>query len=148
MKKTLAVVMVLVMVLAFSATAFAAGGPLTLELAKQAALNYAGVKASEATFTRAHQDWENGRQVYELEFFANNTEYDVDVDMNTGKITAFSTEFRGYTQPGYSARPSGNPQPGCYYGDDWDDLYDRDWDDMYDYDRFDRDFDDLYDWDD
>ena len=114
------------------------------------------MKASEATFTRAHQDWENGRQVYELEFFANNTEYDVDVDMNTGKITAFSTEFRGYTQPGCSARPSYSPQPGCYYGDDWDDLYDRDWDDlydydwddMYDYDRFDCDFDDLYGWDD
>ncbi len=141
MKKAVAMVMVVVMMLALGATAFAAGGRLTPDQAKQAALEYAGVKASEATFTKAYRDWDDGREVYEIEFFANNTEYDMDVDVNTGRITDYNMEFYG----GYS-----NTQPGGGYGyhdwDDWDDRYDRyDWDDRYDYDR---DFDDMFDWDD
>ena len=97
---------------------------LTLDQAKQAALRHAGVNAADATFTKGHLDWENGREVYELEFYANGTEYDVDVDANSGEIVKFSTEFcGGYTAPnGYSN--------GYYYDDD---MYDRDWDDMFDF---------------
>lgn len=151
MKKAVAMVMVVVMMLAFGVTAFAANGPLTVEQAKQAALDFAGVKASEATFTKAHRDWDNGREVYEIEFYANNTEYDMDVDVNTGRITDFSQEYHG----GYGRF---NNQPASHYGyydDDWDDMYDRDWDDRYDYDYdwddrydYDRDFDDMFGWDD
>ena len=143
MKKVFAMVLVVVMILALGATAFAAGGKLSLEQAKQAALNHAGVKAADATFTKAHSDWEYGREVYEFEFYAGSTEYDVDVDANSGEIVKFSTEFHGgYTTPNYGY------SYGYYYDDDmydrdWDDMYDRDWDDMYD-----RDFDDLFDWDD
>ncbi len=139
MKKAVAMVMAVVMMLAFGATAFAANGPLTAEQAKQAALEFAGVKASEVTFTRAHRDWDNGREVYEIEFYADSTEYDMDVDVNTGRITDFSTEYHGtYGQPGGF---------GGYrdYDDNWDDRYDRfdDWDD-----RYDRDLDDCFGWDD
>ena len=155
MKKAVAMVMVVVMMLAFGVTAFAANGPLTVEQAKQAALDYAGVKAAEATFTKAHRDWDNGREVYEIEFYANNTEYDMDVDVNTGRIMGFSTEYHGgYGR--FNNQPAVNTQPGPgshnqpashygYYGDDWDDMYDRydDWDD-----RFDFDMDDMFDWDD
>ena len=130
MKKAVAMVMVVVMMLALGVTAFAAHGPLTVDQAKKVALDYAGVKASEATFTKAHRDWDDGREVYEIEFYANNTEYDMDVDVNTGRVTDFSTEYHGgYTQPGSN---------GGFYGYDddrydWDDRYD-DWDDRYDYD--------------
>lgn len=130
MKKAVAMVMVVVMMLALGVTAFAAHGPLTVDQAKKAALDYAGVKASEATFTKAHRDWDDGREVYEIELYANNTEYDMDVDVNTGRVTDFSTEYHGgYTQPGSN---------GGFYGYDddrydWDDRYD-DWDDRYDYD--------------
>ena len=151
MKKAVAMVMVVVMMLAFGVTAFAANGPLTVEQAKQAALDYAGVKASEATFTKAHRDWDNGREVYEIEFYAHNTEYDMDVDVNTGR---FNNQPAVNTQPG----PSSHNQPASHYGyydDDWDDMYDRDWDDRYDYDYdwddrydYDRDFDDWFDFDD
>ena len=65
MKKVLAVVIVIALMLALNVTAFADSGKLTLEQAKQAALDYAGVKASEATFTRAYPDWDNGRAIYE-----------------------------------------------------------------------------------
>ena len=81
------------------------------------------MKASEATFTKAHRDWDNGREVYEIEFYANNTEYDMDVDVNTGRIMSFSTEYHGgygrfsnqpavNTQPG----PSSHNQPASHYG--------------------------------
>ncbi len=92
MKKTVAMVMAVMMVLVFSVTAFAANGPLTLEQAKQVALDYAKVNAADATFTTAHPDWENGRQVYDFEFYAKDTEYDVDVDANSGRVVKFSTE--------------------------------------------------------
>ena len=155
--KVLAAVMALVMVLALSAAAFAENGSVSLEQAKQIALEHAGVKASEASFTKAYQSWDDGRAVYEIEFYVGNTEYDMDVDVNTGRVTDFSTEIHG----GYfGTDPDGFYGQGGqgYYGwdDDYDDYYDRDrdfddcygWDDDFD-DRYgwDRDYDDRYGWD-
>jgi len=138
MKKAVAMVMVVVMMLALGASAFAAGQGLTLEQAKQTALEYAGVKAAEANFTKAYRSWDDGREVYEIEFYVGSTEYDMDVDVLTGRITDFSLDYHG----GY-----GQPANGYgYYDDDWydwDDRYDYDWDDRYD--RYDRDFDDMFD---
>ena len=132
MKKAIAMVMAVVMMLALGTTAFADNTPLTVEQAKQAALNYAGVNASEAAFTKAYKGFDDGREVYEIEFYANNTEYDMDVDVYTGRITDFSTEYHGM-------------QAARGYGFWDDDMYDHDWDDRYDWDR---DWDDRYDWDD
>ena len=148
MKKAVVMMMVAVMVvMMLSASAFAMNAPLTFEQAKQVALDYAKVNAAEATFTKAKMDLENGRKVYEFEFYANSTEYDVDVDANSGAVVKFSTESFAVaysTQPaagGYNA-PSYNGAPNGYYYDD--DMYD--WDDRYDFDdRFD--FDDRYDFD-
>ena len=120
--KVLAAVMALVMILALSAAAFADNGPVSLEQAKQIALERAGVKASEASFTKAYKDWDDGRAVYEIEFYVGNTEYDMDVDVNTG------TDHDGFYGQGNQS----------FYG--WDD----DFDDRY---GWDRDYDDFYDWD-
>ena len=138
MKKAIATALVMIMMLALGTTAFAVNAPLTLDQAKQAALSCAGVNASDASFTKAYKGYDDGREVFEIEFYANNTEYDMDVDVNTGRVTDFSTEYHGgYTQPGSN---------GGFYGYDddrydWDDRYD-DWDDRYDYD------DGWFDWDD
>ena len=150
MKKAVAMVLVVVMMLAFGGNAFAAQGPLTVEQAKKVALDYAGVKAADATFTKAHRDYDNGRQVYEIEFYANNTEYDMDVDVNTGAVTDFSTEYHGmYNPPVTNVQPSYNQPSVTYYGYYDDDPYD--YDDMYDYDDrydfYDYDYDDMYDFD-
>ena len=137
MMKVLAAVMALVMVLALSAAAFADNGPVSLEQAKQIALERAGVNASEANFTKAYQGWDDGRAVYEIEFYVGNTEYDMDVDVNTGRVTDFSMETHG----GYFGMDHdgfyGQGNQG-FYG--WDD----DFDDRY---GWDRDYDDFYDWD-
>ena len=122
MKKLTAMVLALVVVLALAAGAFAAGR-LTKDEAKQIALDKAGVTAEEATFTKARLDYDDGREEYEFEFFANGKEYDIDVDANTGRVVKFDVER-------------------CYR--DFDDRYDRDYDDYYD-DRYDRD--DWYDFD-
>ena len=140
MKKAVVMMMVAVMVvMMLSASAFAMNGPLTLEQAKQVALDYAGVNAADATFTKAYQDWDDGRQVYEFEFYAGNMEYEIDVDVNTGRVRDFSSEYHyGYGMQ--QAPVAGYNAPNGYYYDD--DMYD--WDDRYD---FDFDFDDFFDFD-
>ncbi len=151
MKKAVAMVMAVMMVLVLSVTAFASNITLTLEQAKQEALDYAGVNWSDATFTKARPDWEHGREVYEFEFYAKNTEYDVDVDANSGEVVKFSTEqfYVAGQQPAAagSNAPSYNGAPNDYYYDDgWYDYDDRyDWDDRYDFD--DHYDDDWFDWD-
>ncbi len=133
-------VLALVMVLALAAGAFAEGR-LTKDEAKKIALDKAGVTAAEATFTKARLDYDDGREEYEFEFFANGREFDIDVDANTGRVVKFDVER-------------------CYR--DFDDRYERDFDDYYDFDdrydyydddwygyddRYDHDFDDWYDFD-
>ena len=125
MKKFTAMILALVMVLALTAGAFAAGR-LTKDEAKKISLDKAGVTAAEATFTKARLDYDDGREEYEFEFFANGKEFDVDVDANTGRVVKFDVECNGRD----------------YYEYDYDDRYDR-YDRDYD-DRFD--FDDRYDW--
>ena len=118
MKKLIAAILVLAMILALGTTALAQGGSLTLEQAKQTALQYVGVSAADAVFTKAHRDRDNGREVFELGFFANGVEYDVDIDAVSGAVTDFNSEYHGGG------------------GDDWDDLYDYDdeWLDWFDWD--------------
>ena len=145
MKKAVAMVLVVVMMLAFGVNAFAANGPLTVEQAKQVALDYAGVKAADANFTKAHRDYDNGREVYEIEFYVGTTEYDMDVDVLTGKVTDFSVDHHYAYNPPVTNNQPVSPQPSVtYYGYYDDDPYDYDYDDMYD--RYD--FDDMYDYDD
>ena len=148
MKKALAVVLVVVMMLALGATAFAASGPLTVAQAKQVALDYAGVKVADASFTKAHRDYDNGRQVYEIEFYVGSTEYDMDVDVLTGAVTDYSVDYHEvYSVPSAVAPQPAYTQPSVtYYGYYDDDPYDFDYDDMYDYDDL-YDFDDMFDFD-
>ena len=122
MKKTIATILTLVMLLSLGTAAFAAG-PLSLEQAKQTALNYTGVNAADAVFTKAYKSYDDGREVYEIEFYANNTEYDMDIDVYTGRITDFSSEYHGMqAAPGY-----GWWDDDMYgYDDDWFDPWDFD----------------------
>ena len=79
MKKLMAVI-VAVMMMAGCVSAFAAGNPMTEEEAMQAALDYAGLKAEQVTFTKVQMDRDDGRQVYEIEFVYNGIEYEMNVD--------------------------------------------------------------------
>ena len=95
MKKFVAAMLVGIMVVMMAAGALAQGA-VTLEQAKQAALNRAGVKAEEVQFTKAHQDYDDGRKVFELEFWKGNTEYDIEIDAAAGRVRDFDVERHGY----------------------------------------------------
>ena len=113
MKKTMAMVMAVMMVVVLSVSAFAATGPLTVDQAKQVALRYAGVNATDAVFTKAYQTWDDGRQVYEIEFRAGNMEYDMDVDVEFGNVTDYNVEYFY----GYNPQPNTSTPSGYYYDD-------------------------------
>lgn len=65
---------------------------ITLGKAKEIALKRAGVKASQATFTKAKQDWDDGRLIYKGEFVSGGLEYEFKIDAGTGEIVDWDVE--------------------------------------------------------
>lgn len=65
--------------------------PVTLEEAKAIALEYAGVSAGEASFTKVELERDKFRQVYELRFSTIQAEYECEVDRRTGEIHKLET---------------------------------------------------------
>ena len=54
--------------------------------AQEIALAHAGVKAADATITKSKLDYDDGRQVYEIEWYANGAKYDYEIAVATGEI--------------------------------------------------------------
>lgn len=77
-----------------------------LEAAKEAALKHAGVSASDATFVEAEYDYDDGRMVYEVEFHVKGTEYDYEIDAQTGEVVKYKTEQNGANTGSSSANTS------------------------------------------
>ena len=109
-KKVVATMLVVVLVACGCTAACAEQKAVTPEEAKAIVLNYAGFTADQVTFTKCHRDYDDGRNVYEIEFFANGIEYDFDVEFGTGRITESDRDFDRY------------------------DEYDHDFDDWFDFD--------------
>lgn len=65
---------------------------VSLETAKNTALADAGVSASDATFTKAKQDYDDGMLVYDVEFYTATHEYDYEISASTGKIISRDAE--------------------------------------------------------
>ena len=65
---------------------------LTAEEAKAAALKDAGLKESQVEGLRVHQDWDDGRVVYEGKFYYHELEYEFEVDGNTGRLIDWDVE--------------------------------------------------------
>lgn len=63
-----------------------------LERAKAAALGDAGVSAAQATFTKAEQDYEDGKLVYDIEFHTATHEYEYEILAATGAVYSRSAE--------------------------------------------------------
>ena len=95
MKKFAAAILTAGMLAVFGASALASGN-VTMEQAKQTALNRAGVAASDVRFTKAHKDRDDGRMIYEIEFWKGNPEDDVEVDAQTGKVRDFDVGYHNY----------------------------------------------------
>lgn len=57
-----------------------------IDKAKSLALSNAGIKSSDATFTKAKLEKDNGVWQYEVEFVSGTTEYEYEIDAVSGKI--------------------------------------------------------------
>ena len=66
------------------------------EAAKSAALKHAGVSASNATFVQVERDWDDGRLVYEVEFYAGGKEYDYEIAAADGKVLSYDYDAEYY----------------------------------------------------
>ena len=68
------------------------GQYIGVDAAKAAALKHAGLSANEVTFTKAKLEKDDGRVVYEIEFYANGVEYEYEIDAETGKVISYDSE--------------------------------------------------------
>ena len=67
---------------------------ITKEAAKKIALSHAGAKEESVERYKSNLDYEDARQVYEIEFNFNGFEYDYEIDAKTGEILKFDKEAR------------------------------------------------------
>ena len=65
---------------------------ITLDQAKEIALNHAGQTADAVYFKKAKQDYDDGLLIYEIEFIAGSTEYEYEINAQTGGIVKNKTE--------------------------------------------------------
>ena len=68
-------------------------GGITQQEAKDTALREAGVSEADISYITVKQDWDDGMARYEVEFLAQGTEYDYELDATDGRVIAASTEI-------------------------------------------------------
>lgn len=68
-------------------------GMISVEDAKSAALQHAGVAAGEAVFSKAELDYDDGIAVYEIEFYVGQTEYDYKINATTGAVIEADVDY-------------------------------------------------------
>ncbi len=87
-------------------TAEAVVEQITVEEAKKIALDDAGVEESEVTFTKSKLDKDDGITVYDIEFYVDNTEYEYEINAQTGAIYSKSKEIHTVAEPEEPAQSS------------------------------------------
>ena len=74
--------------------------------AQEIALAHAGVKAADATITKSKLDYDDGRQMYEIEWYANGAKYDYEIAVATGEIVNSGYEAKTVVGTGNNATVS------------------------------------------
>lgn len=69
-------------------------GLLSVDQAKQIVFKQAQISADQAKFIQVHKDYEKGNLVYEIDFYANDTEYDYTIDAKSGEVIKKSEEAK------------------------------------------------------
>lgn len=72
------------------------GRYITAARARELALRHANVDAAQAVFLKTRLDREDGRCVYDVEFYCGDTEYDCELDALTGQVLEFGHELDCY----------------------------------------------------
>lgn len=76
--------------------------------ALETACAHAGVSSANLLFSHVKQDFENGRSIYEVEFYADNQEYDYEIDAASGQILNYDMDMESSFLP-----PSTTPSPNA-----------------------------------
>ena len=100
---------------AMAVNAFAA--QVTEEQAKTIAMEDAGISQSDIAFEKLELDYEDGRMVYDVEFYTTDyKEYNYEIDRETGTIVSkdYDAEhfYRGWEKNGYQAKTAASPNQG------------------------------------
>lgn len=77
------------------------------DAAKQAALEHAGLQEEEVRFRHARLEYDDGFWKYEVEFHSDSTEYDYEIDAQSGEILSYDHEAVHGTH-GDAAAPAGD----------------------------------------
>lgn len=64
--------------------------------AREIALADAGLAEADVTFIKVNLDRDDGRLVYDVEFYSGNAEYDYEIDAATGDIVGYDSEIENY----------------------------------------------------
>ena len=91
MKKLIAGLVAIMMLVCGCTAAFADQNSVTREEAIQIALERVGLKEEAVTFTKIELDRDDGRQIWEIEFVSAGVEYEFDIDAQTGNV--FDTDI-------------------------------------------------------
>ncbi len=84
------------------------GTMISEDNAKQKAIAHAGLTSDEVNFITCRLDMEDGRQVYDVEFYnSNREEYDYEIDAYTGEILKYDYDAEG-SPSGSSAAGDGS----------------------------------------
>ncbi len=76
------------------------------DVAKQAALDHAGLAEADVTGLKIEQDWDDGRLEYDIDFWCGGTEYDYTIDAASGAVLKHEWEHHS---PAAQNNPSSTP---------------------------------------
>lgn len=96
----MAVAVVTVLASAALSAPHSAAEPIGEAKAKAIALKHAAVTEQQAFFVRVYLDYDDGRAVYDVEFYSGNKEYDYEIDAASGKIREYDRDIEAYAIPG------------------------------------------------
>ncbi len=65
---------------------------VSLEKAKSIALGKAGLSEKDVTFTESSFEYDDGYEVYQIDFVSGDMEYEMEIDANTGDILEYDSE--------------------------------------------------------
>ena len=65
---------------------------ISVDKAKEIALNHAGLAANQVSFVKAEKDMDDGIVKYDIEFYYNNREYNYEINANNGNIISYEQD--------------------------------------------------------
>lgn len=69
---------------------------ITIEEAKDIALKHAKLTSDKVTFVKTEESMDNGVKTYDVEFYVDKTEYDYEINADTGEIIEFDQDIENH----------------------------------------------------